>query len=57
MTKADEKFEYWMQQELEYAKLEYDAVRYREYDSANRFHELRWKCMDLAVSCIEGGAS
>lgn len=52
-----ETFEYWMQKEREYAVQEYDWA-YRapvDYRQADRCHNLRWRCMDLAMDSLNKG--
>lgn len=46
-------FEFWMERERYYAKLEMSWVDARDYTWAERCHKLRWRCMDLAVEALQ----
>jgi hypothetical protein len=45
-------FEYWMNREIHYRKLEYDWIAAGDYTWADRCHQLRWRCMDLALEAL-----
>lgn len=45
-------FDSWMDKEAEYQKLEFTHVAAGDFKNADRAHELRWRCMDLAVQSL-----
>ncbi len=50
-------FEHWMAVERQYAKQEHDWA-YRapvDHHKAEECHQLRWKCMDLAMDSLRKG--
>ena len=50
-------FEEIMQQERNYAEMEYLAIRRKDYPAADAAHYCRWKCMDAAIQAVERESS
>lgn len=46
-------FDAAMEQERQYAKMEYAAVQVNDNDGAHAAHAMRWRMMDKAVALLE----
>lgn len=45
-------FEEAMAKEIDYQKAEYAAIEKRDYSAADFFHEMRWRCLAVAMRVI-----
>jgi hypothetical protein len=48
-------FEFWMAEEVRWREFQARALRFRDYDGADRAQEERWRALDQAAKILREG--